>query len=970
MAGNKSNRVKEDQPKKRKRDLAEADSRSKRQRAERKENKANGRKLLADILNPQQSADSELNGESTALEIPRDRELEVVPQFDSTEAGWRVSKPMGGRMLDIDPILTSDDQYLILAYNTSIQVYSTVDSLLVRRIPITVADASAQEAAAAATIVSTRLSKQNPDFIWVACSDGRVFHVDWTISKTPGSFQTRSGTAKALVVLTTKTSKSMEEVLLIAESDDSSRIEIVAYEGKAQSAPESKVVMAMKQPGNGLQLLELDEDSQVLVGAINDRLFMGVPSKKQSDTLSELEYEFYSFDVPDLVASLDLRVYAKPATGSKKARSEPTKVVDIIIGGARGSIYLYHDVLVRSQALGKSSSNKETIQAQKYHWHRKAVHAVKWSRDGNYMISGGSENSLVLWQMDTSRKDFLPHLSGSVENIVVSADGSSYVIHLDDNSTMILSTAEMKPTAYIAGIQSAAVNVSTPKDLLVQRTWTAPESVRRPVPAAIRPTDHSRLHVCVGNGSQASSSGDFSAPLLQTFDLETFRSVSRQALARTQPTDVNITNKGNPIDEPLITHMAFSADGEWLASVDTWEPSPRDVDNVLNDLKTQFIQERREVYLKFWDARQSDDQIALVSRINAPHATTRNEAVLDLASNPVSICFATIGSDGLVRLWRPKTRSQNGVAVKGTNGREVFSWSCSQVIAVGDGLSQEGTMDLPEPTDKNEPQGSVAFSEDGSTIFVAFGTVGVGAVYVIDAASGEIVKTLEGQWKGKLRSIRALSPFIIVLSDELRVYDVVSDELRYGVVIPQAAGANNLLQLAVDHTSGHFAVALPSSEGTTLGVFEPEESEPLLVRNTPQKIISLVSAPDTSGFIALDDAAQIWVVAEGSDASSLATVQPLEDLRLEGADGNEEDEKVALIDEAEDDDEDMASDVEDETDAEDVEMEDDDVHPSVVHQQQLADIFDAAPAFAAPPIEDMFYKVTGLLATKPLLASS
>ncbi|KAK7430245.1 NET1-associated nuclear protein 1 [Neonectria magnoliae] len=967
MAGNKNNRTKEDQPKKRKRDLAEADSRSKRQRAERKDNKANGRKSLADILSPANGANSELNGQSSALETTGTRELEVVPQFDNAEAGWRVSKPMGGRMLDIDPILTTDDQYLILTYNTSIQVYSAVDSLLVRRIPITVAEASAQKAMMAATIVSTRLSQQNPDFVWVVCSDGRVFHVDWTSSKTPESFQTRSGTARALAVLTTKISKKTEEVLLIAESDNSGRIDVVAYVGKVQSAPESKVIMAMKKPGNGLQMLELDKQSQVLVGAVNDRLFMGVPARKQTDTLADLEYEFYSFDAPELITALDLRVYAKPATGNKKSRS---KVVDIIVGGVRGSIYLYHDVLARSQALGKSGSDKEMIQAQKYHWHRKAVHALKWSRDGHYMISGGSENSLVLWQMDTSRKDFLPHLSGSVENIVVSAEGSSYVIHLDDNSTMILSTAEMKPTAYIAGIQSAAVKVSTPKDLLVQRTWTAPESVRRPVPAAIKPMDNSRLHVCVGNGSQASSSGDFSAPLLQTFDLETFRSVSRQALARTQPTDVNITNKGNPIDEPLITHMAFSADGEWLASVDTWEPSPRDVDHVLNDVKTQFIQERREVYLKFWEARQDDDQIALVSRINAPHATTRNEAVLDLASNPVSTCFATIGSDGLVRLWRPKTRSQNGVAVKGTNGREVFSWSCSQAIAVGDGLPQEGTIDLPDPTAKNEPQGSLAFSEDGSTIFVAFGTVGTGAVYVIDAASGEIVKALEGQWKGNLRSIRALSPFVIVLSDELRVYDVVSDELRYGVVIPKAAGSNDLLQLAVDHTSGHFAVALPSSEGTTLGVFEPEESEPLLVRNTPQRIISLVSAPDTSGFIALDDAAQIWVVAEGSDPSSLATVQPLEDLRLEDVVGDDDDEKVALIDEAEDDDEDMASDVEDEADAEDVEMEDDDVHPSVVHQQQLADIFDAAPAFAAPPIEDMFYKVTGLLATKPLLASS
>ncbi|KAI5467300.1 WD40-repeat-containing domain protein [Mariannaea sp. PMI_226] len=969
MAGPKANRTRDDRSKKRKRDLAEAVLESKRQRGDLKAHKVNGRKSDAEAL---KDALSGANGTSTTLEVSGDRELEIIRQFDNAEAGWRVSKPMGGRMLDIDPILTDDHQYLIIAYNTSIQIYSAVDSLLVRRIPITVVETSIEHATTPSTIVATRLSKQNSNFVWVACSDGRVFHVDWTSTKIPESFQTRSQTAKALVVLSVQISGKPQEILLVAESDKSNRVEVVAYEGKTEPAPSPKAIMAIKKPGDGLQLLESSQDGQVLVGAINDRLFMGVLVSKQVDTFEGLEYEIYSFDTPDLITSLDVRVSPRPATG-KKPQSDSFPVVDIIVGGARGSIYLYHDVLSRSQGAGKPGSDKDMIQAQKYHWHRKAVHALKWSRDGNYMISGGSENVLVLWQMDTSKKDFLPHLSGSVENIVVSSNGSSYVVHLDDNSTMILSTAELKPTAYIAGIQSAAIHVSTPKDLLVQRTWTAPQSVRRPIPAAIRPSDHSKLHVCVGSGSQASSSGDFSAPLLQTFDLETFRSISKQALARTQPTDVNITSKGHVIDEPVITHMAFSADGGWLASVDTWEPSPRDVDNVLADAKDQFLQERREVYLKFWEARQGDDQIGLVSRINAPHATTRNEAVLDLASNPVSTCFATIGTDGMVRLWRPKTRSQNGVAVKGTDGREVFTWSCSQVIAVGDSLPQEGSIDLPEPTIRNESQGSLAFSEDGSALFVAFGNVSAGAVHIIDTASGEVVKTLESQWKGRLRSVRALSSFAIVLSDELRVYDVVTDELRYGVVLPKTTTNSDLAQLAVDHTSGHFAVALPSNEGSTLGVFDPEDSEPLLVRNTPQKIVSLVSAPDTSGFIALDDSAQIWVVAEGSDPSSLATVQPLEDLRLDNVEATDDDKKIAFVI---DDDDDMASDGEEvaETaaDAEDVEMKDDDdeVQRSVIHQQHLADIFDAAPAFAAPPIEDMFYKVTGLLATTPLSASS
>lgn len=53
---------------------------------------------------------SEVNGISGALTEAGSREIEIVRQFDDTEAGWRVSKPMGGRMLDIDPVLTADEQ--------------------------------------------------------------------------------------------------------------------------------------------------------------------------------------------------------------------------------------------------------------------------------------------------------------------------------------------------------------------------------------------------------------------------------------------------------------------------------------------------------------------------------------------------------------------------------------------------------------------------------------------------------------------------------------------------------------------------------------------------------------------------------------------------------------------------------------------------------------------------------------------
>ncbi|KOS19198.1 U3 small nucleolar RNA-associated protein 17 [Escovopsis weberi] len=904
--------------------------------------------------------------------------LAAYPEDDG--AGWRISKPMGGRMLDVDPILTADEQHLILTYNTSIQVYTAADSLLLRRIPITSIDAaSSPNGITPANIVSTRLSRSNPDCLWVACSDARVYHVNWRRpDEKHQSFKTASGTVKSLAVLPGSSNRG--DVVLVAESDKPHRMELVAYSVQDCTSPLSKNILALKKPGNGLQLIEASQDGQVLVGALNDRLFLGVATHAGDAAFEQLQYDFFSWDVPDLITALDFRVYPRSkqggGLGGGKDRRETDRVVDIIAGGARGAIYLYHDAVLRSQALGKSGSQKDIIQAQKLHWHRKAVHSVKWSLDGHYVISGGSEQVLVLWQLDTSKKDFLPHLSGSIENIVVSASGSSYVLHLDDNSAMIISTAEMKPTAYISGIQSAALDVSTPKDLLVQRVWNAPKDVYRPIPAAIRPTEPSKLHVCVGNGRQATMTGGFSAPLLQSFDLESFTSVSRQALARTQPTDVNLTNKGHPIDEPLITHIAFSGDGKWLASVDDWAPAPKDVESVGSDFKDQFIKERHEVYLKFWQVGQGEEPIALVSRVNAPHATTHPENVLDLASNNATACFATIGADGMVRLWRPRSRQH------GSNDRDV-AWACSQVIPVGDNLGEDAVIDVAAeaPAAPVRAQGSVAFSEDGSTVFAAFGGADAGFVHVINASTGEIVKTLEGLWKGKLQSVRTLAQYVIVLSDELCVYDVVSDDLRYGITIPAVPGVGQLLQLAVDPVSGYFAVTLPLGEISSVGIFHPESPEPIIVRSTPHRIVSLVSSPGTSGFIALDDAAQVWVISEGSDPSSLIAAQPLQDLGLDEVsatdmDTSEKEKKmVVLFDGAESDNEMDVEGAEDkggekEDEDEDVDMADDDVHTSVIAQQQLTDIFDAAPSFAAVSVEDMFYKVTSLLASKPLSAST
>ena len=95
MAGHKSPKASADKNKKRKREANDADLKSKRHR---KEAKANG---VAEDSVPSET----VNGGEMATRT----RVDMVNKAES-ETGWRVSQPMGGRMLDIDPILTEEEQ--------------------------------------------------------------------------------------------------------------------------------------------------------------------------------------------------------------------------------------------------------------------------------------------------------------------------------------------------------------------------------------------------------------------------------------------------------------------------------------------------------------------------------------------------------------------------------------------------------------------------------------------------------------------------------------------------------------------------------------------------------------------------------------------------------------------------------------------------------------------------------------------
>ncbi|KAH8682179.1 hypothetical protein BX600DRAFT_505791 [Xylariales sp. PMI_506] len=883
----------------------------------------------------------------------------------SRQSAWKLSQAMGGRMLDIDPILTADDQHLILAYHTSVQVYSAAESLLLRKISLQMST----KTAIPENIVATSLSPTSPNHIWVASSAGRMWLVDWTTGEGADlPIQINCSLVTSLAVEAVTIRGQIRDVpfvsVLVGET-----WQIWACDFQGRKLAGRKILVTRAE---FIENLRSVDGGKALVASSRRDILLGSLRPETAKSVSDLVYEFFILDCSDDITCLDIRGAERIHLNRKsQVQAGDDIVVDVVIGCARGAIFFYNDLLPQLRFLEKSGGRNYSLQPRKYHWHRKAVHAVKWSQDGNYIISGGSESVLVQWQLDTGKVDVLPHLGATIENIVVSARGSSYTIHLDDNSTMIMTTAEMKPITYISGIQTLITPPPPSKDSVVKRIGqTQEQGLISKIPSAINPKDHTRLVLCVGNGQQsAQSSGTASMPLLQTLDLSTVQGVSKQAMTRTHPTDVNTTFKGHPITEPRVTHMAYSHDGKWLATVDEWQPPTRDMEPL-----ERPSSDRREVYLKFWtSASEEDSTLELVSRINGPHYTGHDERMLDLVADPTSHRFATLGEDGVVRIWQSGVRQRDGIVVKSRTGRGMESWACVQSIHLQENkaLADQQVVSSYSPLRRS---GALSYSEDGSMLACAFQNGDESTVYVVDATSGKVVDALDGLINGEVQSIRVLSSQLIVLSDVLVVYNIVTDEMSYGIDLDQegsAAVIPHLSQLAVDYSSQSYALVVSriNSKGvlkSELAVFSAEHCEPEMIYQIPQPVVAVMTAPGTSGYLVLDSAAQLWSLSQSTDMQSVVLAQPLADINLDTGVAAKDDHAavVALVNQNEDDE--AASDDEMELDGpEDVEMDEDDSHPVVVAPQKLAELFDAAPSFAMPPIEDMFYQVTKLFSPRP-----
>ena len=116
-------------------------------------------------------------------------------------------------------------------------------------------------------------------------------------------------------------------------------------------------------------------------------------------------------------------------------------------GDDKGNIRLWY-CLNNNLAVNARGVEKRT-QTTSLHWHAHAVSSVTFTPNGAYLLSGGEEAVLVIWQLHTGKKEFVPRVGAPISTVSISRSRISeeeYLLGLADSTYAFISSASLKIT--------------------------------------------------------------------------------------------------------------------------------------------------------------------------------------------------------------------------------------------------------------------------------------------------------------------------------------------------------------------------------------------------------------------------------------------------------------------------------------------------------------------------------------------
>lgn len=122
-------------------------------------------------------------------------------------------------------------------------------------------------------------------------------------------------------------------------------------------------------------------------------------------------------------------------------------------GDEKGNVRLWY--CLNDQLPTKVRGVEKKTTTTSLHWHAHAVTSIAFTLNGAYLLSGGEEAVLVIWQLHSGKKEFVPRVGAPINTISLYRvdDTEEYLLGLADASYLFVSSATLKVSKSIARVK-------------------------------------------------------------------------------------------------------------------------------------------------------------------------------------------------------------------------------------------------------------------------------------------------------------------------------------------------------------------------------------------------------------------------------------------------------------------------------------------------------------------------------------
>jgi WD40 repeat protein len=306
------------------------------------------------------------------------------------------------------------------------------------------------------------------------------------------------------------------------------------------------------------------------------------------------------------------------------------------------------------------------------HWHSREVCSVAYGPSGAYMLSGGHEGVLVVWQTDTGNSLFLPRLGAPIRSVSVSQSvtGSHpllYAVSLVSNAVVGIDAASMKVLWTVRGLAISGY------------AGHARSLIGRLVP---EPRTGCFVLDGVPNSGQLQMFDPLASAHIGNVEVVKRNYVSKMNVKTQHMMQLSKESQVASSSDVSVIACDFTHDGKWMMTVDSTTPNHS---------------------LKFWAATASVDAFALNTQVDNPH----KDVPIVLRCHPRLPLVVTAAHDHSFKLWEltsvSAVPSASGIAPPSASGATTDVWKCRSVGYY-----------------KDLPVTAGCFSGDGSCLAVAY----------------------------------------------------------------------------------------------------------------------------------------------------------------------------------------------------------------------------------------------------------